>query len=129
MRAATPREVTTVPDPVETNPDLYRVVFENDRVRVLEYLDAPGDATRPHSHPDSVMVTLSAFSRRLVAGEREVEVELPAFQTRWLDAQEHAGVNTGSTPTHTIFVELKEPAPVPSPSGTLGPSDRPVPSG
>ncbi len=28
-------------DPVETNPDHYRVVFENERVRVLEYTDSP----------------------------------------------------------------------------------------
>jgi hypothetical protein len=110
-------------DPVATNPELYRVVFENERVRVLEYRDAPGDRTTPHSHPDSVMVTLSSFRRRLTSGDGEVEVELPAFQARWLDAQEHSGTNIGSTPTHTIFVELKEPAPSPRESGALGPRD------
>ena len=109
-------------DPIVTNPDLYRVLFENERVRVLEYLDQPGDATQPHTHPDSVMVTLSTFRRRLRSGAHEVDVELPAFQARWLDAQEHAGTNIGITPTHTLFVELKEsrvsgPAP-----GRLGPS-------
>jgi hypothetical protein len=100
-----------MPDPVETNPDLYHVVLENDRVRVLEYLDHPGDATTPHSHPDSVMITVSSFRRRLSAGGREVEVDLPALQARWLDAQEHSGTNIGDTDTHTFFVELKEPDP------------------
>ena len=100
-----------MPDPVESNPDLYHVVFENERVRVLEYLDRPGESTTPHSHPDSVMVTLSSFRRRLASGDREVEVEIPAFQARWLDAQEHSGANIGDTDTHTIFVELKEPDP------------------
>jgi beta-alanine degradation protein BauB len=47
-----------VPDPTITDPDNYSVVFENDRVRVLEYRDEPGAQTRPHEHPDSVMVTL-----------------------------------------------------------------------
>jgi len=108
-------------DPVEVSPDLYHVVFENDRVRVLEYSDVPGDRTKPHRHPDSVMVTLSAFTRRLSSGEREVEVELPAFQARWLDAQEHAGMNIGESPTHAIFVELKEPAPQLA-EGALGPA-------
>lgn len=109
-------------DPTVTNPDLYRVLFENERVRVLDYFDQPGDATEPHSHPDSVMVTLSSFRRRLRLGGNEVDVELPAMQARWLDAQEHAGTNIGTTPTHTIFVELKEPrAPVTAP-GRLGPS-------
>lgn len=110
-------------DPVATNPELYRVLLENDRVRVLEYLDAPGDRTDPHHHPDSVMVTLGAFSRRLWSGDREVELDLPAFQARWLDAQEHSGMNIGDTPTHSIFVELKEPAPTPGQAGALGPTD------
>ena len=109
-------------DPVQTNPDLYRVLLENDRVRVLEYLDSPGDRTQPHSHPDSVMVTLGDFRRRLWAGDREVEVELSAFQARWLDAQEHSGMNIGETPSHSIFVELKEPAPEHRAGGTLGPT-------
>jgi hypothetical protein len=101
---------------------LYRVVFENDRVRVLEYLDHPGDRTRPHGHPDAVMVTLSSFRRRPWSGGREVELELPAFQTRWLDAQEHSGMNIGQTETHAVFIELKEPSEVAPRAEVLGPS-------
>ncbi|MBW8482754.1 cupin domain-containing protein [Actinomadura parmotrematis] len=97
-------------DPVATNPDLYSVVFENERVRVLAYRDRPGDKTRPHAHPDSVMVTLSSFTRRLTSGDRQAQVRLEAGQARWLDAQEHAGENIGDTDTHAMFIELKEPA-------------------
>ena len=96
-------------DPSITNPDYYRVVYENERVRVLEYRDAPGDRTTPHAHPDSVMYTLSSFRRRLYAADGETrEVEIAAGTTAWLPAQEHAGHNIGSTPTHVVFVELKE---------------------
>jgi len=98
-------------DPIAVNPQHYRLVFENERVRVLEYSDGPGDSTGTHSHPDSVMVTLSSFTRRLQSGGREVDVELHQGQARWLDAQEHSGTNTGSTPTHCLFIELKEPRP------------------
>jgi hypothetical protein len=113
------------PDPVETNPDLYRVLMENDRVRVLEYRDRPGDRTAPHAHPDSVMVTLSSFRRLLGAGGREVTVELQAGVTRWLASQEHYGENIGATESHAIFVELKDPsgAPVDAVLGRLGPSE------
>jgi beta-alanine degradation protein BauB len=97
-------------DPVETNPQHYAVVFENDRVRVLEYSDSPGDRTTPHEHPDSVMHTLSAFRRRLHAGGAYRDVEMPAGLTGWLPAQQHSGENTGDTPTHVLFVELKESA-------------------
>ena len=108
-------------DPVRTNPDLYRVILENDRVRVLEYLDSPGDHTTPHSHPDSVMFTLSSFRRRLRSGDHEVEVDLHIHEARWLDAQEHSGMNVGTTPTHTVFVELKEPKPASPGRPRLGP--------
>jgi quercetin dioxygenase-like cupin family protein len=95
-------------DPVETNPDHYKVVFENDRVRVLEYTDQPGDRTTPHEHPDSVMHTLSSFRRRLQSGDLQRDVEMPAGLTGWLPAQRHAGENIGSSPTHVLFVELKD---------------------
>jgi quercetin dioxygenase-like cupin family protein len=111
-------------DPAVTDPELYKVIFENDRVRVLEYRDAPGARTHPHRHPDTVMYTLSSFRRRISAGGREVEVELPAGQVRWVAAQEHAGENIGDTGSHSIFIELKEPASAGTGSAgsTLGPS-------
>ncbi|SDS17441.1 cupin domain-containing protein [Agrococcus carbonis] len=109
-------------DPVATNPQLYSVVFENERVRVLEYRDEPGAESTPHRHPDSVMVTLSDFDRRLSSGVRAVDVAMAAGQARWLPAQAHAGTNIGSTETHVIFVELKEPGPAAPPEDEpLGP--------
>ena len=117
------KKATDPLDPLVTDPGLYRVLLENERVRVLEFLDAPGDETNPHEHPDSVMITLSAYSRRLSSEGRELDVELPAGETRWLPAQEHAGLNIGKTPTHAIFVELKEAAVRPPDPGyhPLGP--------
>lgn len=97
-------------DPTVTNPDLYQVVMENERVRVLEYRDRPGDRTTPHAHPDSVMITLSSFRRRLINGDDAVDVDLEPGLVRWLGAQSHAGENIGDTETHVIFVELKESA-------------------
>ena len=98
-------------DPTRTDPDKYKVIFENDRVRVLEYRDEPGQATSPHRHPDSVVYTLSSFDRKLVdENGQSREVTLEPGQVRWLDAQVHSGENVGSTPTHVLFVELKDSA-------------------
>jgi hypothetical protein len=108
-------------DPTVTDPDKYKVVFENDRVRVLEYVDRPGDRTSAHSHPDSVMYTLSSFRRRLVHGDASREVELEAGLATWLPAQEHSGENIGDSETHTVFVELKEPGPAPTGGTGIGP--------
>ncbi len=108
-------------DPTVSDPDKYKVVFENDRVRVLEYRDEPGQKTSPHEHPDSVMLTLSSFDRRLVAGNGESrDATLEQGQVRWLDAQTHSGENIGTSPTHVVFVELKEGVPS-TDASVLGP--------
>lgn len=109
-------------DPTTTDPDKHKVIFENDRVRVLEYRDEPGQKTSPHEHPDSLMYTLSSFQRRLIGGSGESrDVALGSGEVRWLDAQTHSGENIGSTPTHVLFVELKELRETAA-GGTLGPS-------
>jgi beta-alanine degradation protein BauB len=108
-------------DPVATNPDLYEVIYENDRVRVLEYRDDPGDRTEPHVHPDSVMYTLSSFRRRLYADGEERDVDIAAETVAWLPAQQHAGHNIGDTATRVIFVELKEEGPEGRDPASIGP--------
>jgi beta-alanine degradation protein BauB len=108
-------------DPASTDPDKYQVVFENEHVRVLEYVDHPGDRTHLHAHPDSVMYTLSSFRRRLYdsdGGTRDVDIA--AGTTGWLPAQQHAGHNIGGSDTHVIFVELKGQAS--APATELGPT-------
>jgi hypothetical protein len=99
-------------DPTITNSDKYKVIFENERVRVLEYRDKPGDMTTPHDHPDSVMFTLSDFERKLHFDGKIVDVTKKSGEASWLPAQEHVGENVGKTNTHVIFVELKELRPV-----------------
>jgi len=95
-------------DPTQTDPDHYRLVFENDRVRVLEYTDEPGARTHVHEHPDSVMVTLGSFRRRLYHGDQQRDVEIVAHRAHWVAAQQHAGENIGDSPSHAFFIELKE---------------------
>jgi hypothetical protein len=109
-------------DPTVTDPDKYRVVFENDQVRVLEYRDLPGDRTSPHEHPDSVMYTLSSFRRRLHRADERLDVELTAGTTGWLPAQRHSGENIGDTETHAIFVELKAGSAGTGTADPLGPT-------
>jgi hypothetical protein len=57
----------------------------------------------------SVMYTLSGFARRLIDADGESrDVTLAPGEVRWLNAQTHSGENIGETPTHVLFVELKD---------------------
>jgi hypothetical protein len=95
-------------DPVVTDGDKYKVILENERVRVLEYRDAPGQRTSPHHHPDYVLCALSAFKRRLVLGDgREATREFRPGEVASGKAQSHIGENIGETDTHVLIVELK----------------------
>lgn len=80
-------------DPTVTDPDNYKTLWENELVRVLEYRDHPGTRTTPHRHPNSVMVTLSDFSRRLASGDRVFETQMTSDNAVWLPAQWHSGEN------------------------------------
>jgi len=95
-------------DPTRTDPDKYKVIFENDRVRVLEYRDKPGAKTKAHQHPNSVLLMLSDFQRRLTVGSDVREATVKAGQALWLPAQVHIGENIGTTDSHVVFVELKD---------------------
>jgi beta-alanine degradation protein BauB len=95
-------------DPVHTDGDKYKVKIENDRVRVLEYRDRPGDKTHQHSHPAFVLVALSPFKRKIMLPDGKALMrEFKPGDFFWSDAQTHIGENVGDTPTHVLMIEMK----------------------
>lgn len=95
-------------DPVHTDGDKYKVRFENDRVRVLEYRDEPGEKTHQHAHPNFILYAAGPFKRKLVLPDgKELVREFKAGDVMWSPAQTHIGVNVGETRTHVIMVEIK----------------------
>ena len=95
-------------DPSKTDGDKYKVRFENDRVRVLEYTDKPGDKTVQHSHPAFVMYAVKPFKRKIELPDgKELMREFKAGDVMWSEAQTHIGENIGDVPTHGILIELK----------------------
>jgi quercetin dioxygenase-like cupin family protein len=93
-----------------TDPDKYRVVLDNERVRVLDYTDHPGDRTSLHHHPDFVLHALGPFERKLIFPDGTSRVvSFHGGETVFMPAQTHAGENVGKTDTHVLIVELKAP--------------------
>ena len=96
------------PDPVQTDPDKYKAIFENEHVRVLRYHDEPGGKTHMHYHCDTVMYALSSFKRRLTFAEgTDKELSFSAGDVMWVPAQTHMGHNIGTTDTDVLLVEQK----------------------
>jgi hypothetical protein len=100
--------MNSIPLPTETDPDKYRLVFENDRVRVYDYTDKPGDKTQLHHHDAFVLHALGPFKRRLIFDDgHSVEREFLGGETIWSDAQNHIGENIGESDTRVLIVEIK----------------------
>ena len=95
-------------DPATTAGDKYKVRFENDRVRVLEYTDKPGERTHQHDHPSFVLYAVSPFKRKLALPDGKALIrEFTAGDVMWSEGQTHIGENVGETPTHVIMIEMK----------------------
>jgi hypothetical protein len=100
--------VDTRQDPVAVAPHAYRVLFDNDRVRVLEVQMQPGERTELHAHPDAVWHLTVPIKARFTAPDgTAVEGEFPAG-VMWRDAEIHAVENIGKDPFAGIAVELKQ---------------------
>jgi len=101
--------VAMAQDPVVTDGDKYKVLLENDKVRVLSYQDHPGDKTTMHHHPNFVLYAITPFKRTLTLGNGEIITrEFKAGDVLWSPAQSHIGTNIGSTDTNVVIVELKD---------------------
>jgi hypothetical protein len=95
-------------DPVSTDGTKYKVIFENARVRVLEYRDLPGDKTNQHAHPAFVLYAMAPFKRKIMLPNgKTIMREFNAGDILWSEMQTHVGENVGTTPTHVIMMELK----------------------
>lgn len=96
-------------DPTVTDPDKYKSVMENERVRVLRYHDEPGAKTHQHRHPASVLYAISSFRRRLAFPDGTTkEREFKPGDIMWVPAQTHVGENIGTTDTDVLLVEIKD---------------------
>jgi beta-alanine degradation protein BauB len=98
-------------DPVKVGPNIYKVLFENERVRVSQATFKPGDAIPMHSHPDHFVYVKSGGTLEVTGSDGKAQdVAFKAGEVLWLPAQSHAGKNVGTTEIVLIVSELKEPA-------------------
>ena len=108
-------------DPVKVAPKNVKVVFENNRVRVLEVRIKPGEKIPMHSHPPHMIYTLSEFKGKYSTpdGENTSILGKPSAWS-WSDAITHASENVGTTEIRAFAVELKE-----TPRRKAGTSEKP----
>jgi len=98
-------------DAATADPRSFRVVLENERVRVLEYRSGPGVGVCGqglHYHPDRVTVAVTPVKVRLTERQGRVVVrDLAAGQVFFAPAETHSTENVGGAQTRIYIIELK----------------------
>src|SRR5262245_8906863 len=97
-------------DSVKVAPKNVKVVFENNRVRVLEVRIKPGEKIPMHSHPPHLIYTLTDFKGKYTSADGEnTTMAGKTSAWSWSEAITHASENVGTTEIHAFAIELKEP--------------------
>ena len=88
-------------------PDIYKVLLENDAVRVIEIQMKRGGKSAMHSHPKCVVYMLTNSKTKFTFPDGKSEnVDLKAGETIWLDPTSHSVENIGDE-MRGVLVELK----------------------
>jgi quercetin dioxygenase-like cupin family protein len=96
-------------DAVKVAPDSYKVLIENDQVRVLEVRIKQGAKSEMHSHPRSVAICLNDQRLKFTfPNGKSEDADLKRGQAVWLDALSHAVENIGTEDVSSVVVELKK---------------------
>ena len=104
-------EDSSAQDAVQSQPQNYRVAFENDKLRVLEYNGRPGMGVcgdGMHSHPAHLTVLLSTGKVRIKTPDGKVEGHSdPVGAVFWSEAATHEVENISGSNIRSLIIELK----------------------
>jgi mannose-6-phosphate isomerase-like protein (cupin superfamily) len=95
-------------DPVESSPNNYKVLQENEHVRMLEMIVPAGESDVLHSHPDEAVYFITGGKARVTVDGEEMEMELPDGASMLHEAWTHQVTNIGDTEIRAIIVETKQ---------------------
>jgi beta-alanine degradation protein BauB len=96
-------------DPEKVSPQLYKVLLENDQVKVLEWRLPAGQKEPMHTHHPGVVYEFGAGRFKMTTADGKTQVgEGEPGSVFWRDSTTHAIENIGTTEGHALDVELKK---------------------
>ncbi len=95
-------------DSVLVDPKHYKVVFQNDRVRVLSVHYGSKEKSVMHAHPANITIFLTDTDARFSFPDgTTVPAGFKAGQVEWANRGNHRTENIGAMPLEVIMVELR----------------------
>lgn len=94
-------------DPVTTDPTHFKVLLDNERVRVLDFTASPGDKIAMHWHPDYITYNFDGGKTTFSYHKgKPVVSDAKAGDVMWHKSETHAGL-IGDAAQHVLLVEIK----------------------
>ncbi|HUS64993.1 MAG TPA: cupin domain-containing protein [Kofleriaceae bacterium] len=97
-----------IPDALTAGPDIYKLAFENDKVRVFEVVFAPGAKIAMHQHPDHAVYALVGGTLKITseAGETK-DMALKTGDAGYFPGESHSAENATDKEVRVALVEIK----------------------
>lgn len=88
----------------------HKILFENEKVRVLEVSIQPGEIEPLHMHPyKSITIVANPATLKYFNKDGELISEVQVHGTTWTEPVElHSTENVSKTPFHGYRIELKD---------------------
>ncbi len=98
-----------IPDVMTVASNAYKLILENEKVRVMEIVLKPGEKAKMHNHPhDHVVYVMNNARFRLAFPDgRTTDVDLKAGKALMMEAGSHETINTGTTTGRNLVVEIR----------------------
>lgn len=95
-------------DAVNVAPQFHKVLFEDDKLRVLKVTVNPGEVAEMHWHPQNINYILQPGKLRFDKSDgSSIEINLSEGQVTSSPESSHAVENIGDTTVEAVQVELK----------------------
>jgi beta-alanine degradation protein BauB len=95
-------------DPTKVEPRHYKLMFENDRVQVVNVHYGPHEKSEMHEHPGGVVVIVTGGHLRFTDQSGKVtEVYSKSGEARWFPPFKHKVENVGDDSYNAVYVGLK----------------------
>ncbi len=95
-------------DPMSLGKMYKKVLLENDRVRVMSVVFAPGDVMPWHSHPAHTVYAITGGKIEITAKDQApVVMDITPGEVMYLEPVTHMAKNIGKTTMNLVVTELK----------------------
>jgi len=96
-------------DAAKVDSEHYKVLLDNEFVRVLDVHHKPGEKSPTHSHPNHVVYSFTDSIVKFTSPDGKTDIRtVKAGQATWHTAETHSVENVGKAEEHALDIELKK---------------------